>query len=132
VPDKNKKFGTTLKRLQEKLKHINVTVAAEDRLKAAEMEQLRKQEEKLRQIREKHIKEAELVRQKEIEEYKKAVEKLQKEKELTRKKEIERYKEAVEAMKKEQEKMKEEMEKMKLLMEKEKQKKEEEKNKPAI
>jgi S1-C subfamily serine protease len=109
VPDNNKKFGTTLERLQEKLKNINVTVEAEDRLKAAEMEQLRKEEEKWRQLQEKYLKEAELVRQKEIE----------------------RYKEAVEAMKKEQEKMKEEMEKMKLMLEKEKQEKEKEKNKPT-
>ena len=131
LPDKNKKFGPTLERLQEKLKNINITVEAENKLKAAEVEQLRKEEQKLREIREKYLKEAESARKKEIEKYKQAVEQLNKERETVRRKEIDRYKEAVEAMKKEQEKMKEEMEKMKLLLEKEKEEKEKEKNEPA-
>jgi len=137
VPDKNKIYGVTLERLQDKLKDIKIRIDAE-RLEAIEVRQLRKEKEYLRKIQEKYAKEkakelkkykieTEKQLRKEREYLRKIQEKYAKEVQLIKKNEIEKYKEAVEKMREEQEKMKKEMEKMKEMLEKEKEKEEKKK-----
>ncbi|NIM17629.1 MAG: PDZ domain-containing protein [Candidatus Aminicenantes bacterium] len=128
VPDKDKKASFWFDRFRDTMKDIKIRVDDQKQLELDAEEQLRKQKEKLKEIREKYLEEAKLAKQKALENYKKYL----KDAELAKQKELEKYKQVIEKMRQEQEKMKKEMEKLKQLLEKqEKKKKEKEKSPPT-
>ena len=103
VPDKRQGFGFIFERFRDTMKDINVRIEEEEKIKVEE--QARKEYEKLRQVREKYVKEVEMIRQRELEKYKIQMQKMFKEQEKM-KKEIEKLKQELEKEKKEEEKQK--------------------------
>lgn len=104
VPDKRQGFGFIFKRFRDTMKDINVQIEEEEKKKVEE--QARKEHEKLRQIREKYLKEFEMIKNRELEKYRIQMQKMFKEQEKMRK-EIEKLKQELEKEKKEKEKQKE-------------------------
>ncbi len=94
IPDINKEFGFMFDRFKDKMQSVDTRIDEEERKKIAE--EVRKENQKLRQVRENYLKEIEMLR----EQYEK------------------KYREEIKKMWQEQEKMKKELEKMKKELEK--------------
>lgn len=101
VPDKKKGFGFIFDRFRDKMKDINIQFEeGEKKLIEAEV---RKEREQLHQIRDKYLREIEVIKKTEFEKYKIQIEKMLKEQEKMRK-EMKKLKQKLEKEKKEKEK----------------------------
>jgi serine protease Do len=130
APDRSgETFFGVFDRVKDKLRNIRIKIDDENRLRIEEAERLRKERNKLHELRKKYAKEAQLIKERELKRYKEEIEKMKKsragevkEAEVLKEKELEKYREEMERMKKMQEELKKEMEKMRQLIEIEKKK----------
>jgi membrane-associated protease RseP (regulator of RpoE activity) len=130
APDRSgETFFGVFDRVKDKLRNIRIKIDDENRLRIEEAERLRKELNKLHELRKKYAKEAQLIKERELKRYKEEIEKMKKsragevkEAEVLKEKELEKYREEMERMKKMQEELKKEMEKMRQLIEIEKKK----------